>query len=202
MDTRLRDYLEAKMGGGGYRGDHRRGDMMSRDRNDGNDYYGDSEDRRIDRNDADYGEDERDYADSRRRRSSRTGRYMRDRRDYNDDYGNERGSRVKLTKADKKRWKQMLENSDGTQGVHYDMMQIMSCAEKMNIRFDDFDEGEFCLAVNMMYSDYGHIIKKHIGHEKELAFCVEMARAFLEDPDGPEPSEKLALYFHCIVDAE
>lgn len=31
---------------------------------------------------------------------------------------------------------------------------------------------------------------------------VELAKAFLEDEDGPEPSEKLALYYYCIAEDE
>ena len=33
-------------------------------------------------------------------------------------------------------------------------------------------------------------------------FNVELAKAFLEDDDGPEPSEKLALYYYCIAEDE
>ena len=52
----------------------------------------------------------------------------------------------------------------------------------------------------MMYSDYGHIIKRLVpDKEKELLVCADFARAFLDDPDGPEPSEKLAIYYHCIA---
>ena len=31
--------------------------------------------------------------------------------------------------------------------------------------------------------------------------CLLDYKAFLEDEDGPEASEKLALYYHCIVNA-
>jgi hypothetical protein len=134
-------------------------------------------------------------------------RYSNDSRDYKDynDYArmDSRDYRKspRLSKTDMHHWKQMMENEDGTRGPHYDMQQIMSVAEKIGVRFDDFDEKEFCIAVNMMYSDYCKVAKKFVAPDKELAFFAELAKAFLEDEDGPEASEKLALYFHCIVDA-
>jgi hypothetical protein len=127
------------------------------------------------------------------------GRYdsrMRDRRDMRD-YHNF----PKLSKTDLHHWKQMMENEDGTRGPHYDMQQIVAAAEKVGVHFEDFDEKEFCIAVNMMYSDYCKVAKRYVAPDKELAFFADLAKAFLEDEDGPEASEKLALYFHCIVDA-
>ena len=109
---------------------------------------------------------------------------------------------IRLTKSDIQRWKQMMHNVDGSHGEHYDMQQAMHAAEKLGIRFNAYDEKEFCLALNMMYSDYGHVIRKYCPPEKELMVCAELAKAFFDDPDGPEPSEKLALYFHCIADNE
>lgn len=148
-----------------------------------------------------------DYRYSRDSRNSNDSRDYRDHNDYNDynDYAR-RDSRdyhrsLRLSKTDVHHWKQMMENEDGTRGPHYDMQQIMSVAEKVGVRFDDFDEKEFCIAVNMMYSDYCKVAKKFVAPDKELTFFAELAKAFLEDEDGPEASEKLALYFHCIVDA-
>lgn len=161
--------------------------------------------------------DDRDYEDGRRRRNPRTGRYMRDRRDYDDyddydyrrdrrdydDYDDESHERrrreMRLSKADINHWKKKLQNTDGTKGEHYDYNQVMDIAEKMNIKFDKFDEKEFCMAINMLYSDYAHVVRKYVSQEKELHFFAELAKAFLDDPDGPESSEKLALYYHCIA---
>ncbi len=165
-------------------------------RRDGNDYRNDyrydSRDSRggsDSRDSRDY-RDYRDYEDSRDYRSSRDSRDMRDSR-----------RAPKLSKTDIHHWKQMMENEDGSRGPHYDMQQIIQAAEKSNVRFEDFDEKEFCMAVNMMYSDYCKVAKKYVAPDKELAFFADLAKAFLEDEDGPEASEKLALYFHCIVDA-
>jgi hypothetical protein len=118
-----------------------------------------------------------------------------DMRDYRD------GSKMRLSKTDIHHWKQMMENEDGTRGPHYDMQQIMQAVEKLDIRFDEYSEREFCMAVNMMYSDYCKVAKRFVAPDKEMMFFAELAKAFLDDADGPEPSEKLALYYHCIVDA-
>ena len=207
MNDKTLDYLMRKM-------DSRKSGRDSRD-------YEDSRNYRDSRDSRDYKEDFRrgdgrglvdfegsmDFRDEERyasRRDSRDRRtqgygdgkgvgYSRDSRDYH--------RMPKLSKTDIHHWKQMMENEDGTRGPHYDMQQIVDIAEKHGIKFDEFDEKEFCIAVNMMYSDYCKVAKKYVAPDKELAFFADLAKAFLEDEDGPEASEKLALYFHCIVDA-
>jgi hypothetical protein len=77
----------------------------------------------------------------------------------------------------------------------------MSVAERHDVKFKDFTEAEFCMVVNMMYADYCHALKKFVEHDKLLECCMCLAKAFLEDEDGPEASEKLSLYYHCIVNA-
>lgn len=198
------DYLDRKTSGMDYE-DNRRGDRRDsrdyRDNRDNRDYednrrdmrdYEDNRRGRDNRDMRDY-EDSRDYEDNRR---------SRDRRDYEDerDYGHR--PRMKIRKYDMKQWKHNMENADGTKGEHYDMEQIMHIAEKIGVKFNEFSEKEFCLAVNMMYSDYCKVLKKYVSPEKELAMCADLAKAFLDDADGPEPSEKLALYYYCIVDCE
>lgn len=155
------------------------------------------------RNRRDYA-DYDDYADRRDRRARRGNR--RDYADYDDyaDYGDyadhgDSEEKMRLSKSDIHHWKKMLENHDGSHGEHYDAEQVKQVAQKIDIDFDDYSEKEFCICVNMMYSDYGHVIKKFVPPERELHVCAELAKAFLEDKDGPEPSEKLALYYHCIV---
>lgn len=173
---------------------------------------------------AEHGEDSRrgrrDYEDGRRgRRRDRYGRFardydygrkdrnrdMREGRDY-DDYDNDYGYEedyddepLYLSKHDLHKWKKMLKNFDGSTGEHYTMDQIVTAAHKQNITFEDYDEQEFCMTVNMAYADFGGVFKKYVPPERELAACIDWAKAFLEDKDGPEPSEKLAVYFHRIV---
>ena len=131
--------------------------------------------------------------------SSKDSRRYRDYRDMRDS----RSDALRLSKSDIKHWNSMMENFDGSHGGHYDMSQIDEVVDKLRVSFKEFSEKEFCIAVNMMYSDYGNVLKRYVKSSEELLMaCAEMAKAFLEDSDGPEPSEKLALYFHCIVDAE
>ena len=144
----------------------------------------------------------RDYEDRRDRDESWDREDARRSYDYEDmrDYGEE--ETLSLSKTDIHKWKKMLKNFDGSTGEHYTLDQILPVAHKMGIRFDEYDEKEFCIAVNMMYADYGGVLNKYVPPEKELHVCVELAKAFLEDVDGPEPAEKLALYFHCVVCAK
>lgn len=208
MDKTTFDYLIRKS-------DSRRSRRDSRDMRD----YEDS--RRMRRDYKDYedgrrGRDSRDYRDYEDRRDYEDGRTHRGRgnvdfegtMDFNDYNYDNRDSRdysksPKLSKTDIHHWKQMMRNEDGTRGPHYDMRQTMDAAEKIGVDFenDDFDEKEFCMAVNMMYSDYCKVVKKYTSPDKELMFFAELAKAFLDDEDGPGASTKLALYFNCIVDA-
>ena len=161
----------------------------------------------------DYGydfEDERGYrSESRRARAprgdNRSGRDYEDYENYEDYRDYEDGEdfhyykHLRLTKADLAKWEKMLHNADGTHGPHYSNEQATMIAEKIGIRFDAYTEREFYICLNMMYADYAVIVSKHMPPEKVLQFLAEMAKAFFDDPDGPEPSEKLALYFHCVV---
>jgi hypothetical protein len=175
-------FLERKMGGS---------DSRSRSRSRGRDrevsYNISGTSRHPDR-ERDYEDEKRSYRDS------------RDYEDYEDSRDYHQYKHLRLSKSDMNRWKQMMHNVDGTHGEHYDIEQTMHAAEKLGIRFDSYNEKEFCLAMNMIYSDYGHVVRKYCPPDKELIVCAELAKAFLDDPDGPEPSEKLALYFHCIAD--
>lgn len=198
MDKRVLDYLMDKMDSSrgdsrNYNRDSRKNDLA--DMKSGQDYRRDGSGRGT----VDF-EGSMDFNDSNRPESwGNDGRY--DSRDYRD-YRNSRDyHHIRLTKSDIHRWKLKMENEDGTRGPHYDMQQVMSVADKMGIKFDEFDEREFCIAVNMMYSDYCKVAKKYVSPDKELMFFAELAKAFLDDEDGPEASDKLAIYFHCIVDA-
>lgn len=146
--------------------------------------------RGVDRNDYGYEyeeDDERDYGYG---------------EDYDYDYGYDYADMPKLTKRDIMEWKRELVNADGTKGEHFKMEHIMKAAKDMGIRFHEYDEKELCLTVNMLYSDYCEVLKPFISPDKELYVYVAMGKAFLEDEDAPEGSEKLALYYHCVVNAE
>lgn len=108
----------------------------------------------------------------------------------------------KLSKRDIMEWKHNLVNADGSRGEHFKFDYIMKAAKDMGIRFHEYDEKELCLTVNMLYSDYCEVLKPFISPDKELYVYVALGKAFLEDEDAPEGSEKLALYYHCVVNAE
>lgn len=190
MNDLVERYIVEKMS------DHRRGrdNANMRDRRDYEDDY--------------YREDERDYYDrlderrgvkgsGRGRMRDRMDNASRDRTDMADDF--HKGRDIKLSKQEMMHWKRNMENTDGTTGEHYDMQQCMQAAEKLGIRFNEFTEKQFCLVVNMMYSDYGQVIKHFVSGEKELLVCAEMALAYLDDPDGKEPDEKLAMHYWCLT---
>lgn len=110
---------------------------------------------------------------------------------------------MRLKKKDFMKWEKQLENADGSHGKHFDAQQIKKVAEQMGIRYDKYDEKELCMTANMLYSDFCEVLKTVIPTEKEVIAYTKLAHAWLEDPDSPvEGSEKLALYYWCIVNDE
>lgn len=166
----------------------------------------------LDRKRSDYRGDTRRYDYNRKAYETPTHEYgygsdarMRDyedRRDYRRDYEDGHDVPLELSKKDIHSWERAMRNSDGSKGAHYDLQQVVQAAEHLGISFKDFDERELCVTTNMFYSDYCTVLAKYVPHEKMLHACVELAKAFLEDEDAPEGSEKLALYYHCIVNSE
>lgn len=156
----------------------------------------DQEDQRgYDERDTDYEMDE-DIDERRGRRRNRRDR-MDDERDMSDYHHNK--PEMRLRKSDILEWKRNLENSDGTTGEHYKIDEIMAVAKKFGLKFDGYNEKELCILVNVIYSDIGHILRHYMDQSMELKFCVDVAQAIFDDPDGPEGFEKLALYYYCIV---
>lgn len=110
---------------------------------------------------------------------------------------------MRLKKKDFMKWEKQLENADGSHGKHFEAQQIKKIAEQLGIKYHGYDEKELCMTANMLYSDYCEVLKGVIPPEKELVAYVKLAQAWLEDPDAPvEGSEKLALYYWCIVNDE
>lgn len=54
----------------------------------------------------------------------------------------------------------------------------------------------------MLYSDLCEALRALIPRDKEAMIYTKMARYWLEDEDGPQDLEKLALYYYCIVDGD
>lgn len=100
-------------------------------------------------------------------------------------------------------WKEKMENADGSYGEHFTGGQIRQAVQAMGVEMKGYNEKELCLTANMLYSDYGEVLRPFIPKEKEAYVYVNLAKAFLEDPDGSvKGGEKLACYYYAIVDDE
>ena len=109
---------------------------------------------------------------------------------------------LRLTKADIKHWKHMLKNGDGSTGEHFTMEHMREVIHHIGANFEEYDEMELCMTANMLYSDLCEALRPMVPKEKEAMVYANMAKDWLEDDDGPEGSEKLALYYYCIVDGD
>lgn len=107
-----------------------------------------------------------------------------------------RGSHeTKLTKEMAEEWMMGLQNEDGTKGPHWSMDQAKQVMQQRGIQADPVT---FWAILNMMYSDYCKVFKKH-GVGDRVDFYSDMVAAFLNDKDGPEPAKKAAAYYEYIV---
>ena len=108
---------------------------------------------------------------------------------------------MRLGKRDMMMWKEKMENPDGSYGEHFTSTQIRQAMQSLGVQMNGYNEKELCLAANMLYSDYAEVLKPFIPREKEAVIYVNMARAFLDDPDAAvQGGEKLAAYYYAIVD--
>lgn len=103
-----------------------------------------------------------------------------------------------LTEKDVMKWASMLENEDGTTGAHWDINQSTAIAEGMGMTWEKVSRPCWWITMNMMYSDYSGVAEKYGVSIAE--FYADMARAFLMDKDAPGSKEKLAAYYHGIVE--
>ena len=134
---------------------------------------------------------------------------MRD-RDYEDDYRRDRnedyrrrdyGKPEMFSHKDMETWKSMMKNEDGTRGEHFRKEQVKHACQQAGIDCEEFGEDVFCLAMNMMYSDYCKVAKKYGVDMPE--YYADLAKAFLRDKDfDGKPEEKLYLYYKAIVERD
>lgn len=172
-----RDYRRDRNSHGGYEGEFR----GSYERDNRRDYR------------RDYGEDMAGYD----RRD-----YRRDYgEDYRRDYGRDYGEQMKLDRRDMMEWTEMLQNADGSHGGHFERRDLEDAVKTQGISLDHFTMDELVMTANMLYSDYCEALGQFIpkDKEKEAMAYVKLAKAFLTDKDAPQGSEKLALYYYCIV---
>ena len=183
---RAEDYAEDyARGGRGRDRDMDYGDM-ARGGRDRADYGYDMARGRRDRGE-DYGDYEEDY---------RRG----DRASYND-YRRDYGEPQMFSHKDMETWKSMMRNEDGSRGEHFRPEQVKHACKQAGIDCEEFGEDVFCLAMNMMYSDYCKVAKKYgVDHPE---YYADLAKAFLRDKDfDGKPEEKLYLYYKAIVEKD
>lgn len=140
-----------------------------------------------------------DYGGERRMMGFEPGKERRDHHMEEGGYffrGRDReGSRdEKLDMKTSEEWVRQMKNSDGTVGPHWNTEQIrMLCEQKPELKGRDL--AEVYAVMNMLYSDYGEVIKKH--GAGNIDFYVAMTKAWLDDEDaGPG---KTRMYYECIA---
>ena len=93
-------------------------------------------------------------------------------------------------------WAERMQNADGSTGPHWTMEQTSAVADASGAG-NDIPHWVFGVTMNMMYSDYYDVARKFGVNVPE--FYAELARAFLMDKDGPEPTKKLMEYYEHIA---
>lgn len=102
-------------------------------------------------------------------------------------------SYIPFTKEMADEWSKHMDNEDGTRGAHWTLEQAKQVMAQHGI---ECDPAQFWVALNMIYSDYVKVAKKH-GVGDKIDFYADMAKSFLCDKDAPE--DKLARYYEYIV---
>lgn len=92
-----------------------------------------------------------------------------------------------------KEWTKNMKNEDGTSGPHWSVEQAKQIMAQRNL---SLNPAEFYAALNMIYSDFSPVAKKH-GLGGSLDFYVDMAKAFLNDKDAAPG--KIPNYYNYIV---
>ena len=87
----------------------------------------------------------------------------------------------------------VLSQENGSKGPHWTLDQVKQLMAQKKIQKSP---AEFWAALNMIYSDYVKVAKKH-GVGGNIDFYIDMALAFLNDKDA-NPN-KLACYYKNVV---
>lgn len=99
-----------------------------------------------------------------------------------------------FTEADAREWTAQMENTDDTTGPHWPIEQTTAVMVSKGYHYDP---AVWYAAMNMAYSDYFSVAKKHGINSVE--FYADMAEAFLDDKDAGGPEKKISAYYHCIA---
>lgn len=102
-------------------------------------------------------------------------------------------SKKEFSMESAKEWTKNMKNEDGTSGPHWSVEQSKQIMAQRNL---SLNPTEFYAALNMIYSDFSPVAKKH-GLGGSLDFYVDMAKAFLNDKDAAPG--KISNYYNYIV---
>ena len=98
----------------------------------------------------------------------------------------------KMDKKQAENWTRHMKNEDGSTGAKWTFEEVKKVMQQNNV---DCDPVEFYATMNMLYSDYGKVFKKH--DVATMQFYVDMAKAFLDDEDAVK--DKLEQYYRYVV---
>ena len=98
----------------------------------------------------------------------------------------------KMDKKQAENWTRHMKNEDGSMGAKWTFDEVKKVMQQNNV---DCDPVEFYATMNMLYSDYGKVFKKH--DVATMQFYVDMAKAFLDDEDAVK--DKLEQYYRYVV---
>ena len=97
-----------------------------------------------------------------------------------------------ITKELAEEWTSGMKNSDGTRGEHWTSAQTRQFMAQKGIECDPW---EFYIVMNMLYSDYCAVLKKHGVNTVDV--YADLACAWLKDTDAVP--NKTAKYFENVV---
>ena len=97
-----------------------------------------------------------------------------------------------MTKELAEEWTRGMKNSDGTRGEHWSYTQTRQLMAQKGIECDPW---EFYVVMNMLYSDYCAVLKKH--GINNIDVYTDLACAWLKDTDAVP--NKTAEYYENVV---
>lgn len=97
-----------------------------------------------------------------------------------------------MTKELAEEWTSSMKNSDGTRGEHWSYTQTRQLMAQKGIECDPW---EFYVVMNMLYSDYCAVLKKH--GINNIDVYTDLACAWLKDTDAVP--NKTAEYYENVV---
>lgn len=108
------------------------------------------------------------------------------------------GGGEKLTREKGEKWVKKMKGDDPqARGEMWSYEDAKSLAEERGLSTEGQEMVDFYVTLNMVYSDYCKVAKKH-GVDTE-DYYADLAQAWLYDKDGKPPTEKLMAYYKCVV---